>query len=246
MTASPVLLINPRIGLRRNARIPLSLLHLAAVLEGKRRWRILDGNFEADLVAKAVAAVRSEPHALVGVTVMPGPQVATAIEVSKAIREAAPEVPIVWGGYFPTLYPAAALNASYVDVLVRGQGEQPLLDLLELLDRASLDASALDGLGPASRMRRVVLPLSARALLAAWAIAFALGLSELPATNLATPPGVPPMSVVIWSLLHTGVESHLAGVALIMLLVVAAAGLLAATALWSLGSIKAMNGANRS
>ena len=145
MTASPVLLINPRIGLRRNARIPLSLLHLAAVLEGKRRWRILDGNFEADLVAKAVAAVRSEPHALVGVTVMPGPQVATAIEVSKAIREAAAEVPIVWGGYFPTLYPAAALNASYVDVLVRGQGEQPLLDLLELLDRASLDASALDG-----------------------------------------------------------------------------------------------------
>jgi hypothetical protein len=39
------------------------------------------------------------------------------------------------------------------------------------------------------------------------------------------------MSYFIWHLLHTGVESHLAGVALIMLLVLAAAGLLAAASL---------------
>ena len=100
-----------------------------------------------------------------------------------------------------------------------------------------LDAAALAGLGPGSRVLRVVLPLSARAPVAAWAIAFAISLSELPATNLATPPGVPPMSVVIWSLLHTGVESHLAGVALIMLLVVAVAGVIALLALWSLRSM---------
>jgi iron(III) transport system permease protein len=100
-----------------------------------------------------------------------------------------------------------------------------------------LDAAALDGYGLWGQMFGVVVPLSRRALMAAWAIAFAIGLSELPATNLVTPPGVPPMSVFIWGLLHTGVESHLAGVALIMLMVVAAAGLLAATALWALRSI---------
>jgi ABC-type spermidine/putrescine transport system permease subunit II len=97
-----------------------------------------------------------------------------------------------------------------------------------------LDAAAVDGYGPWGQMFRVVFPLSRRALMAAWAITFAIGLSELPATNLVTPPGVPPMSVFIWGLLHTGVESHLAGVALIMLMVVATAGLLAATAIWSL------------
>jgi iron(III) transport system permease protein len=52
------------------------------------------------------------------------------------------------------------------------------------------------------------------------------------------------MSVVIWSLLHTGVESHLAGVALIMLLVVATAGLLAAAAVWSMRSIQGMDRAD--
>src|SRR5262249_16929488 len=81
-----------------------------------------------------------------------------------------------------------------------------------------LDAAALDGHGPARRMLHVALPMSLRALLAAWAVAFALGLGELPATNLVSPPGVQPMSYFIWHLLHTGVESHLAGVALIMLL----------------------------
>ena len=84
--------------------------------------------------------------------------------------------------------------------------------------------AALDGTGPWGQFFRVVLPLSRRPLVAAWAIAFAIGLGELPATNMATPPGTQPMSVFIWGLLHTGVESHLSGVALIMLMVVAAAG----------------------
>ena len=101
-----------------------------------------------------------------------------------------------------------------------------------------LDAAALDGYGPMGRMFHVVIPLSRRALMAAWAITFAIGLSELPATNLVMPAGVLTMSFFIWSLLHTGVESHLAGVALMMLVVVAAAGLLAAIALRSLRTIR--------
>jgi len=100
--------------------------------------------------------------------------------------------------------------------------------------REYLETAALDGLTPSAQMLRVVLPLSWRSMLAAWAVAFAIGLGELPATNLVTPPGVPQVSYVIWSLLHTGVESHLAGVALIMLVVVAGAGLLAVGALRSL------------
>lgn len=131
MDRPAVLLLNPRVVTPANARMPLSLLHLAAVLEGRHPWRILDGNVERDLVGLAVRAVRERPHALVGLTVMPGPQVAPAIELSRALRAAAPEVPLVWGGYFPTLYPDAAAGAPYVSAAVRGQGEGTLLRLLE-------------------------------------------------------------------------------------------------------------------
>jgi radical SAM superfamily enzyme YgiQ (UPF0313 family) len=133
MTLPLVLLVNPPVVRRRNARLPLSLLTLAAGLEGRARVRIVDGNFEGDAVGTVLAAIAAEAPALVGVTVMPGPQVAPAIRVSRAVRERHPAVPIVWGGYFPTLYTEAALAAPYVDVAVRGPGEATLVELLDAL-----------------------------------------------------------------------------------------------------------------
>jgi iron(III) transport system permease protein len=112
---------------------------------------------------------------------------------------------------------------------------------LRSLSQDYLDAAALDGLDRPRQFLRVVIPLSLRPIIAAWAIAFAIGLGELAATNIAAPPmrfGQTPVSVVLWGLLHTGVESHLAGVALIVLLAVAAAGLFATLAIWSLRAIK--------
>ena len=102
-----------------------------------------------------------------------------------------------------------------------------------------LDAAALDGYGPPGQMLRVALPLSARGLLAAWMVALALALGELPATRQVYPAGIEPMPVFLWGLLHTGVESHLSGVALIMLAVIAAAGLAAAAAIgWSRAPVR--------
>ncbi len=133
-TDSPaVLLVNPRTGSSKNARMPLSIVHLAAVLEGRWPWDIVDGNVLEDPVRTALTRLSARAHAMVGITVMPGPQLVTAIEISSAIRAAFPSVPIAWGGYFPTLYPDSAINAPYVDYLVRGQGEQTLLDLLSCL-----------------------------------------------------------------------------------------------------------------
>ena len=133
--AAGVLLVNPHMSGPRGTRMPLSLLHLGAVLEGRRPWRILDGNV-GPIVDAALATLAARPHALVGVTVMPGPQVAPAIEISAAIRAAHPTIPIAWGGYFPTLYTDSAINAPYVDYIVRGQGEATLLELLERLPDA--------------------------------------------------------------------------------------------------------------
>src|SRR6478735_8298300 len=139
--AGAVLLINPLMCRPHSTRLPLSLLNLGAVLEGQRPWRILDGN-RGPIAGAALAALAERPHALVGVTVMPGPQVAPAIEISATIRAAFPAVPIAWGGYFPTLYPDSAINAPYVDYVVRGQGEATLLDLLARLPDAGPPSSS--------------------------------------------------------------------------------------------------------
>ena len=138
------LLVFPKIPGQKSFRLPLSLLALGAALEGKYDYRIIDGNVDRGPAETVLRSLRERPFGLVGVTVMPGPQVRPAIEVSKTIRGASPATPIVWGGYFPTLYPQAALNAPYVDYLVRAQGEDTLLALLDHLRDAGAPGSPLD------------------------------------------------------------------------------------------------------
>src|SRR5580704_5165325 len=128
-----ILLINPTITARRSARFPLAVMSLAQAVAGQYTPTLLDGNIDRDFVATAQRLVRAQRFAAVGVTVMGGPQLRSAIAVSKAIRAAAPEVPIVWGGAFPTNCPQATLNVDYVDYAVRGQGEQAFSELLSAI-----------------------------------------------------------------------------------------------------------------
>jgi radical SAM superfamily enzyme YgiQ (UPF0313 family) len=128
-----VLLINPTITSHRHARFPLAVMSLSAALESKYKSTIIDGNVDRDFVSTALRAVDDKTVAAVGVTVMGGPQLCSAIAVSKAIREKTPALPIIWGGAFPTVCPEASLNVSYVDYAVRSQGEDTLIELLDAL-----------------------------------------------------------------------------------------------------------------
>lgn len=126
-----VLLVNPTITSRKRARFPLSLLYLASALENQHDSTLIDGNIARDTSSAVCNALRTAKYSAVGITVMGGPQVATAIEVSRAIRNQNPDLPIVWGGYFPTLYPDVALSSDYVDFVVHGQGEDTFAELLD-------------------------------------------------------------------------------------------------------------------
>ncbi len=134
MTGLPrLLLINPRITSRRSARFPLSLLTLAGSLESRYSCNIVDGNVDAGYLTTIRRLLHEQHFEAVGVTVMGGPQVRSAIDVSTIVRQAVPTTPIIWGGYFPTLYPDTALNAPYVDYAIRGAGEAVLPELLAAL-----------------------------------------------------------------------------------------------------------------
>ncbi len=136
-----IVLFNPRATRPRNRRLPLSVLALAAVLEGREEWEIVDGNLEPDPATHILQLIDRHDVELLGVTVMPGPQMASAIDACRELRRLRPHLRIAWGGYFPSLYPDCALNAKYVDFAVRGQGEDTLLELLQALrGKRSLDS----------------------------------------------------------------------------------------------------------
>jgi anaerobic magnesium-protoporphyrin IX monomethyl ester cyclase len=147
-----ILFLNPRATRPKNRRFPLSLLALGAALPEGVSWEILDGNLpDADLEAETTRRVQArsgtdDPVTLVAMTVMPGPQLVAAVPLARRLKERFPSIPIVWGGYFPSLYPQPVLRAPYVDFLVRGQGERTLVELLDVL-AGRRDPAAIAGLG---------------------------------------------------------------------------------------------------
>jgi radical SAM superfamily enzyme YgiQ (UPF0313 family) len=142
-----VLLINPTITSRRSARFPLAVLSLASVLEERGySTDIIDGNIDRGFVSTTRELIAQCRFDAVGVTVMGGPQVPSAMAVSKAIRQVAPQVPIVWGGYFPTLCPIPAAAAPFVDYAVRGQGEETLHEILQAHRAGGAGLESIDGL----------------------------------------------------------------------------------------------------
>lgn len=147
MSYSPrTLLINPTITSRSSARFPLSLLHLSATLDKHGSSEIIDGNVDRDLIRATLDKMEQGGFDAVGVSVMGGPQIAPAIEVSKTIRERFPATPIIWGGYFPTLYTDTALAAPYVDYAIRGQGDESLPELVSALAHSQPALANIGGL----------------------------------------------------------------------------------------------------
>ena len=128
-----ILFYNPKATRPRNRRLPLSILAIAAVVEGKEDYALVDGNLDPNPTESLIAIIKTHPVELLAVTVMPGPQTVGAVASCREIRAKFPNLPIVWGGYFASNYTQAVLNADYVDYAVRGQGEQTFLDLLDAL-----------------------------------------------------------------------------------------------------------------
>jgi radical SAM superfamily enzyme YgiQ (UPF0313 family) len=139
-----VILYNPVSNGSGKRILPMSLLALGALLEGRFEYTVVDGNCERDALAALRARVLAGANVL-AVTVMPGPQLARAVPHSRALKAEFPHLQIVWGGYFPTQHSEVILKDPAVDVTVRGHGEVAFLHLLEALE-AQTDLRAIDGL----------------------------------------------------------------------------------------------------
>ena len=142
---SMLLFYNPKATKPRNRRFPLSILAIAAVVEGKEDYAIVDGNLDPHPTETLVGIIKEKPVELLAVTVMPGPQTVGAVATCREIRARFPNLPIVWGGYFASNYTAAALNAGYVDYAIRGQGEKTFLELVDAI-RGHRDLKDIRGL----------------------------------------------------------------------------------------------------
>lgn len=123
--------------------MPLGLLAVGSHLDRSRYdVVIVDGRLEDDPAA-TVAAHLSDALCL-GIGVLTGRPIRDAVEVSRAAKALRPDLPVVWGGWHPSLFGRECLEEGSVDVTVQGQGEETLAELLARLESGS-PVTSLDG-----------------------------------------------------------------------------------------------------
>jgi anaerobic magnesium-protoporphyrin IX monomethyl ester cyclase len=124
-----VVLYNPRAVFYT---MPLGLLAIASALDRDRvEVVIIDGRLEANPVAAVLAA--SKGAVCVGISVLTGAPIHDALAVSRALKAASPSLPIVWGGWHPSLFADECLAELSVDIVVSGQGEDAFRDIVQRL-----------------------------------------------------------------------------------------------------------------
>jgi anaerobic magnesium-protoporphyrin IX monomethyl ester cyclase len=112
---------------------PLCLLALAATLRDHGYVPVLvDAAIEPDYVE--VIASHMEEAVCLGISVLTGPMIGGAIKVATEIRRRFPKRKIIFGGWHPTLLPDETLSEPYVDIVVRGQGEITLLEVVKAIE----------------------------------------------------------------------------------------------------------------
>jgi anaerobic magnesium-protoporphyrin IX monomethyl ester cyclase len=112
---------------------PLCLLSLAGSLrEAGYEPCLIDGALDRDF---SETVVREIPDALCfGVSLLTGPMIRDAMEISLLVRRLRPELPIIFGGWHPSLVSGQTLSEDFVDIVVRHQGEKTLVEILQRLE----------------------------------------------------------------------------------------------------------------
>lgn len=78
-----------------------------------------------------------------GFSCMTGFQIYDALRVADAVRASNPNLPIIWGGWHPSILPEETAQDSRVDVVIGGQGERKFAEVVErFYQGASLDGIA--------------------------------------------------------------------------------------------------------
>src|ERR1700681_3337615 len=119
-----------------DATAPLGLLAVATpLLRAGYSIRLIDSTITPNYKKRVLEEVRDA--LCLGISLVTGPMIRETVEIARAIKEWNPDFPIILGGWHPSLLPTQTLEAPYVDMVVKGQGEDSLLDVVRHLETRS-------------------------------------------------------------------------------------------------------------
>jgi anaerobic magnesium-protoporphyrin IX monomethyl ester cyclase len=112
--------------------MPLALLAIGSELDPERyEVVIIDGRLEPNAQRAVLSHIRGA--LCLGITVLTGAPISDALHISRVAKKACPGLPVVWGGWHPSMFARECLLERSVDVTVRGQGEETFTEIVQRL-----------------------------------------------------------------------------------------------------------------
>lgn len=151
--------------------MPLALLAIGSALDPEQyEVVIVDARIDENPFERLKKAC--EDAVIFGVTALTGSPVLDALKMTQRVKEAYPDLPVVWGGWHTSLFPTEPMEEEKsIDVTVQGQGEITFRELVE----AAVNKTGFEGInGCCYRIGHEIKKNPPRAL---------TDMNELPAVN---------------------------------------------------------------
>ena len=114
--------------------MPLGLLAVGSALNREKYdVRIFDARIHANAGEAILRECRDA--VCIGMTVFSGPSIGAAQRLSRQIKDMFPALPIIWGGWHPSILPDQCIGSGVVDAVVIGQGEVTFRELVASIER---------------------------------------------------------------------------------------------------------------
>lgn len=113
--------------------MPLALMSIASCLDPTEYESvIIDARVDENADDKLLAAC--ENALCLGVTALSGAPLKDALRATRLVKAKLPDLPVVWGGWHPSLFPTDLLDQEpSIDITVYGQGESTFEEIVTAL-----------------------------------------------------------------------------------------------------------------
>jgi radical SAM superfamily enzyme YgiQ (UPF0313 family) len=129
----------------QEATAPLGILAVATpLLRAGYQVQIIDSTITPGFKQRVLEELKDA--LCLAVSLVTGPMIRETAQIAKAAKELYPEKPVILGGWHPSLLPDQTLAAEYVDVIVNGQGEEALLEIVQHIE-AGESLKGIPGVG---------------------------------------------------------------------------------------------------
>ncbi len=127
------------------ATAPLGILAISTpLLRAGYTVRLIDSTITPHFQQRVIEEVKDA--LCLGVSLVTGPMIRETVEIARAVKAWNRDFPIILGGWHPSLLPTQTLEADDVDIVVRGQGEDAMLEVAQHL-AAGADLGDVPGVG---------------------------------------------------------------------------------------------------